>query len=343
MMSLTQRPWTWPLRVALGNLAIAVFLTGAGIGKGNFVENLIFSQCIGLSIYAVVYWPVSRMRPTYAKLVAAAAAILVGSVLGSLLGLQLTGHDPWRDGLEWARVMAQPVMLGLLFGIVAGNFFYHHERIALVQQDLEAERVRRLESERDRATAELKMLQAQIEPHFLFNTLAHVVSLLDQDVPAARGMLLQLIEFLRGALRLARQPATTLGEELGLVEAYLGLLRWRMGDRLQIDQQIDPAVLTLPFPPLLLQPLVENAIKHGLEPKIAGGTIRIQADTHEGMLHVRVADTGVGFAAGPTGAGGVGLSNIRSRLHNLYGGRAQFEILENPMGGVTSHIAIPLE
>jgi signal transduction histidine kinase len=189
--------------------------------------------------------------------------------------------------------------------------------------------------------AQLKMMQAQIEPHFLFNTLASVDYLIETDPPTASKMQKNLIQYLRASLPQMREGSTTLGKEVQLCRAYLEILRFRMEDRLHYSVTVPQGLLSAQFPPMVLQSLIENSIKHGLEPKPEGGTITISADIANGKLRVTVADTGLGFAGAATGGSGVGLANVRERLAALYGGAARLTIEANAVHGTIVTIEIP--
>jgi len=192
------------------------------------------------------------------------------------------------------------------------------------------------------AEARLRALQAQIEPHFLYNTLANVVGLIDSQPAKARRMLERFIDYLRASLAASRAEHATLGSECDLAGAYLDVLGVRMEQRLRWRIEIDPAARMLPMAPMLLQPLVENAIMHGIEPKLEGGEIVLRARLDAATLVVEVCDSGLGLRAGaPRPGGGVGLSNLRERLRQLYGGAAQLQLIENPAGGVTSRLLLP--
>jgi signal transduction histidine kinase len=189
--------------------------------------------------------------------------------------------------------------------------------------------------------AQLKMMQAQVEPHFLFNTLASVDYLIETDPARASTMQKNLIQYLRAALPQMREGSTTLGKELTLCRAYLEILKVRMEDRLQFAITVPQGLSSAQFPPMMLQSLVENAIKHGLEPKAEGGTLTITADIAHGTLRVTVADTGLGFGAAATGGTGVGLANVRERLAALYGGTAKVTVQGNTPSGTIATIEVP--
>ncbi len=189
--------------------------------------------------------------------------------------------------------------------------------------------------------AQLKMMQAQVEPHFLFNTLASVDYLIETDPATASKMQKNLIQYLRAALPQMREGSTTLGKEVQLCRAYLEILKFRMEDRLHYTVTIPQGLMSAQFPPMMLQSLVENSIRHGLEPKPEGGAITISADIVDGRLRVTVADSGLGFAAASRPGTGVGLANVRERLSALYGGRARLSIEANDPSGTIVTIDVP--
>ncbi len=185
------------------------------------------------------------------------------------------------------------------------------------------------------------MMQAQVEPHFLFNTLASVDYLIETDPARASRMQKNLIQYLRAALPQMREGSTTLGKEIALCRAYLEILKVRMEDRLQFAIAVPQGLASAQFPPMMLQSLVENAIKHGLEPKAEGGSLTISADVADGNLRVTVADSGLGFAAAARPGTGVGLANVRERLAALYGGRARLSIEANTPSGTIATVEVP--
>jgi LytS/YehU family sensor histidine kinase len=189
--------------------------------------------------------------------------------------------------------------------------------------------------------ARLKMMQAQVEPHFLFNTLASVDYLIETDPGTASKMQKNLIQYLRSALPQMREGSTTLGKEVQLCRAFLEILKFRMEDRLQYTVIVPQGLQSAQFPPMMLQSLVENSIKHGLEPKPEGGSLTISADIANGKLRVTVADTGLGFAVAEQPGTGVGLANVRERLAALYGGTARLSIEANSPSGTIVTIEVP--
>ncbi len=187
-------------------------------------------------------------------------------------------------------------------------------------------------------------MQAQVEPHFLFNTLASVQFLTETDPPQASRMLGHLLAYLRAALPQLRRGSTTLGQEVELAEAYLNILRMRMGARLEFAIDVPEALRTHPFPPVLLISVVENAVTHGLEPQAAGGRVTIAARQEADRLVVTVTDTGTGLAGNHSPPGqGVGLANVRDRLSALFGARARFALEEAAPRGAKATIEVPYE
>jgi hypothetical protein len=202
--------------------------------------------------------------------------------------------------------------------------------------------------QRQLVQARLKLLQAQVEPHFLFNTLAAVDYLIETDAKRASEMQKLLISYLRAALPQMRQESSTLGRELALIRPYLELLKLRIEERMSYEIAVPLGLESTIFPPMVLQTLVENAIKHGIEPKPEGGHVTVSAQVVDGQLRVEVADTGVGLHGGHiyaanTAGTGLGLDNIRNRLALLYPGTSSLDLhAGNPVGTVAS-LAIPYQ
>ncbi|MDR0244891.1 MAG: histidine kinase [Burkholderia sp.] len=211
---------------------------------------------------------------------------------------------------------------------------------------LETERRETAEARQAETAARLALLQAQIEPHFLFNTLANVQSLIERDPARASTMLDSLNRYLRASLRRTRDATSTLGEELELVEALLKIASIRLDERLSYAIDVPEDLHALPFSPLLLQPLVENALLHGIEPSIDGGVIVVRGRMRGDTLELNVIDTGVGLGKGGTRLhGGVGLANVAARIRTLHGehGRVTVETNASAAHGVTATLLIPID
>lgn len=322
------------------NTLIAVLLTALG---GEFYNNIVFSQCIGLSIFGLSILAIQSglFTTRLGKVLSAVISIVIGAIFGSYLAIQLLGLDVgWGAGEKSFRFL-NPVALGLFFGTVITFFFYSLTHMHRMDSLAKEEQIRRLAREKELTQAQIKLVQAQIEPHFLFNTLANIGSLIERDSGKARQMLEDLNRYLRTVLDRIREGNTTLAEEVELLQAYLSIIGVRMGDRLQYRIEIPSDLLAIPFPPLLIQPLVENAIRHGLEQKLQGGRIDITARRENERLYIEVKDNGIGLAEGwhP----GVGLDNVYKRLQGLYGRQVEFKVKNNEMVGVTALISLPLE
>ena len=194
--------------------------------------------------------------------------------------------------------------------------------------------------------ARMAAMQAQVEPHFLFNTLASIDHLIETDPPRASQMQRNLIALLRASMPTMREANSNgaprdLGREMAVIRPYLEILKVRMEERLQVRLEVPDGLLSAEFPPMMIQSLVENAIKHGLEPKPEGGELAIRAEIVHGKLAVTVADTGLGFGKAATAGTGVGLANIRERLQLLYGGAAMLTVTENRPSGTVVTVALP--
>jgi len=215
-------------------------------------------------------------------------------------------------------------------------------RVKAEAKAAEAQEVAEAESlQRQVVEARMAAMQAQVEPHFLFNTLASIDHLIEVDPPRASRMQKNLIALLRASMPAMRDKATNLGRELEVVRPYLEILKVRMEERLQAQVNVPEGLYSADFPPMMLQSLVENAIKHGLEPKAEGGSLSVSAEVAHGKLHVSVADTGVGFARAATAGTGTGLSNIRERLKLIYGDAAELRIAPNAPTGTRVAIVVP--
>jgi sensor histidine kinase YesM len=317
---------------------IALFLTAMKFG-GGFLINFIISQCIGLSICTCVLIAqlfFENAAPAL-KAVLVAVALIIGTLCGSYLGSFLSGLS--SSSLFEKHSLIQLLVLGVMFGSIITYFFSSREQLAESQARIQEEKIKRLTSEKKAAEANLKLLQAQIEPHFLFNTLSNVLSLLDTNPNKGKSMLVDFIQYLRASLTKIREDKATLGQEMEMIQAYLSIFKVRMGDRLHYKIELPNKLKAISFPPMMIQPLVENAIKHGLEPKLDGGEILIRGIEKDGKLGLEVVDTGVGFKGERDS--GMGLSNIRDRLFSLYGNNGRLILEENSPHGLKAKIEVP--
>ena len=308
----------------------------ATTGLRSFGRNLVITAAIGgvtHALFAAADTLLGRQRIRALRGWPRAAFFTGLPILGVLVGwpaglwLAFSGTS-WWHGLDSGLVLGSVVLSTFITLILHVLFVVHSRGVAARMHATEAQ---------------LKLLQAQIEPHFLFNTLANVLSLIEADPPRARGMLEAFVDYLRSSLHQQRRDETSVGAELELAQAYLQLLAARMDDRLRFTITASDAAREARIPPLLLQPLVENAIRHGLEPKLEGGTVRIEAHCLGGRLQLSVSDDGQGLDA-PMRArirgNGVALANIRARLAARYASRAALR-LEPLQPGTRALLDIP--
>jgi signal transduction histidine kinase len=303
------------------------------------VVTLVYSLAIGNFTFWLGFVLHRRRGPRAVSWKPTALAIVAGGFLAT--GLART-WDVRRHGGPFfePRVLGTSLAGTVLFGAVVAYYFFAQAKLAEREATLREESLRRLEQQQLRTEAELKLLQAQIEPHFLFNTMTNVLQLVDAEPGAAKRMLLNLTSYLRVSLHRTRAGATTLGEELTLVRAYLAIQAERMGARLSYRIECPEELGGMLLPPLLLQPLVENAVRHGLEAKQGGGDVAVRVTRDADRLLLEVQDTGVGLAQ--DSRAGVGLTNVRARVRAVSQGRGSMTIEHNEPHGLCVCIALPL-
>lgn len=240
---------------------------------------------------------------------------------------------PWW--VQWATIgWGLGVTVHGLSVFADGTFFGSAWEEKKIAELMAAEKLKVVSSEKQLVQAQMRMLQAQIEPHFLFNTLANIQSLIGKSPERANLMMDNFIAYLRQTLSASRSQDGTVQQEIDLIRHYLELIKIRMAERLEFEIDIAPTLVTRALPPMLLQPLVENAIKHALEPKEEGGKVRIRGESIHPTNQIRftIEDNGLGFGANPDSSGtGVGLANLRERLQVLYDGAATMDVIDaNP-------------
>jgi len=296
--------------------------------------DLASMEIVALSIMLIGSALTNLERPRVPTALALALAVL----LGTFVPINVIAHffcDTPEEVL-FANSMARRLVLP--WGIAAAAWYFLRRANAR-SAELRAAEVLRRQLESGMLEARLQALQAQVEPHFLFNTLAHVRHLYRTEPSRAKEMLESFRAYLRSALPHMRGNGSTLGRELSLVRAYLDVQQVRMGRRLAVDVDVPEALRDLPFPPMMLISLVENAIKHGLNPLPEGGAIGLAASDRDGMLIVSVTDDGRGI--GDNLGSGVGLANIRGRLFALYGDGASLALTAHAPRGVRAALRVP--
>ena len=231
------------------------------------------------------------------------------------------------------------IMASIIIKITYKGQLQAREQAARATETAEAEQLKRQVVE-----ARMAAIQAQVEPHFLFNTLASIDHLIETDPPRASRMQKSLIALLRAtmpSLREGQVGPRSLAQELAVIEPYLEILKVRMEDRLTTLIDVPEGLRSAELPSMMVQGLVENAIKHGLEPKPDGGTLSVKAEIIHGQLVVTVQDSGVGLGASPVSGSGTGLANIRDRLGLLYGEQARLDVTSRPDGGTQATLTLP--
>lgn len=341
----------WNSLIALVLVVVSRLVTySADSFMADFWPTLVISNVVGYLIHGTLLatdrllggWPrrASALPRLVYHVLTVMLCVLVGIALGTAL---LKGVNPVHY-LTSARALAPLlpfaafVAFVMFLVLMAGERRSKADALAARQSEQIANAGQLL------AEVRLRALQAQIEPHFLYNTLANVVGLIDTQPAQAKRMLERFIDFLRASLDASRADAATLGAELDMAAAYLDVLAVRMGERLRYRFEVADGCRALRIAPMLLQPVIENAVAHGLEPKVEGGEIIVRAAVQNEQLTIEVIDSGAGLGtAPPKPGGGVGLSNLRARLRSIYGGAAQVQLLENESSGITVRLVLPLK
>ena len=302
---------------------------------GDYWRIFLHTACLSAVVFGGLAIYVRRPLAERAKDSAEAAMYLV--VIGLTISLTAQHLLDWTmdRGLQNAIIFTALLLIPILTSAADLSASQASWKIAAIEA-----RIRALSLEKANLDARLRSLQAQIEPHFLFNTLANVSALIDSSPQKARQAVDRLSDYLRTSLDRMREGATTLGQELDSVRAYLEISSVRMGPRLrwEIDAGNTPAAF--PLAPLLIQPLVENAVRHGLEPEVSGGTVSVEVRRREQALVIEVTDTGRGMTE--TSGTGLGLANVRERLRALYGPDARLTLEQNDPKGLRARLEIPV-
>ncbi|MBV8633366.1 MAG: histidine kinase [Burkholderiaceae bacterium] len=318
-----------------------------------FFHCWVFSMCIG----SLVMWMADGCRiliwqggrPSLPGLLGIfVVTIPVGYFGGSYLAAKLLAL-PVEAVLNRQIEHASPLLIMILIVCVFFAWFnWSQSELSELRAKAETEKAHMAAVERQAMQAQLQLLQAQIEPHMLFNTLANLQGLIALDAPRAQYMLDKLIHYLRASLSSSRAETTTLAHEFELMHAYLELMSVRMGARLTYSLTLPPELERFAIPPMLLQPLVENAIKHGLESKIEGGRVEVVAKRDDKRLKISVADDGLGLETGngvhyPNHGTGLGVANVRERLRALHGDAASLTLEPNTPQGAIATLTLPYE
>lgn len=336
-------PKSWQkgeLRTVAVTLAVCCLtaLFSSRLHASSLPTELIVSNCIGWSCYGLMQLIRVFFRgrlPVWGLVISIPAGFVAGSGVASFFGAPNVAAGLWR------HPGGQPILDTVLMVAVVTAFFLYFSHSRGIREAWERDRRRAAEAQQAETAARLALLQAQIEPHFLFNTLANIHSLIEADPAKAGGVLEDLNAYLRTSLRRTRQAQTSLDEELQLAEALLAIAKTRLGPRLEYAIEADRELRSCRVPPLLLQPLVENAIRHGIEPSVQGGSVLVSVVRQPAGLELTVSDTGVGLKE--NSPPGVGLANIRARLESLYGDRGSLALYTNVPNGLVAKLFIPVD
>ncbi|MDO9437543.1 sensor histidine kinase [Hydrogenophaga sp.] len=330
------------LVVGVVNTVIALMITA--VNGDALGVNLLYSQCIGLCIWALIDGGRQLLSPANGwpgvpkMVVLVVASVLVSYVAGSVLANLLLGRELFASLSRVPRATLGFVLMSLAIGGFGAYFFTSRALLSHA-------RLAQAEAQQQASEARLKLLESQLEPHMLFNTLANLRALIGTDPARATAMLDRLNDFLRATLTASRMEASagqhSLSAEFDRLRDYLELMAVRMGPRLRYTLDLPDALRAHPVPPLLLQPLVENSIRHGLEPSRHGGDIHVIARHNGTQLELEVSDTGVGCEPSPQP--GFGLTQVRERLDTAYPGQARLDWQASPGHGTRALLTLPLQ
>ena len=344
-------PSTSVLRHGWVVVAVCLLITAllTQLGQGSWDVNLVYSLAIGLPTWLSIEIGRRRFSESadmpwpkgWRGVVLVICGVLIGFSLGSLIG---HSYQRWMYPQHSAKMPALlfPMLITIVCSAGMSTFFFLVGKARYLQMQAE-------QSQRQAAEAHLKLLQAQLEPHMLFNTLANLRVLISIDAARAEQMLDHLINYLRATLSGSRSGTHSLAAEFALLADYLALMQIRMAERLSYTLELPAELTAVPVPPLLLQPLVENSIRHGLEPQLAGGHIHVQATLLDGdRLSLTVTDNGIGLKddqpqASADALKGFGLQQIRERLASRYGDTATFNLIAGSANGTKASIIFPLK
>ena len=340
-------PWAW---TAALNVVIAALITVLIPRSGSFWLNLLASEAIGLTIHAlfVVLGRALQLNqfemPVGLRVIYVVAVVMAGSWIGYVAAFWLVLGDFGQLVEHMSHASRYLLVLPAVWAAIATAVFAGINRVRAGQLARERERSAAALAQREAVSARLALLSAQIEPHFLYNTLASVSALITADPPAARALLDALVGYLRASARNMARPRVPLADELESVRGYLAVMQRRMGARLVVREDVPADAMALEVPPASLQTLVENAIKHGLEPAARGGEIVVRASRDDDAWRLDVEDTGVGLrddAPRAARSAGTGLANLSERLRLALGDGASVTLQSRDGDGAIATIVVP--
>jgi sensor histidine kinase YesM len=336
--------WLLKLRRLLQTMAFCLAIAGliyAFDQHAQYEVAVVYSICIGLCSWALIDFGAllfpSAHETGWPQGVSGVLLPIAGNALGFVLGVSLA--DTWLGRSSWAAVTERQLLLSVLMSGIIGTIitYYFYSRGKSDHLEKQVNVAKGMATE-----ARLKLLETQLEPHMLFNTLANLRVLIGTDPQRAQDMLDRMVAYLRATLSASRTSNHPLAREFDRLRDYLELMSVRMGPRMHYVLDLPPDLADQSIPTLLLQPLVENSIKHGLEPKVEGGTITVRAMRDGQQLTLQVSDTGVGFDAAAGPSDGFGLAQVRERLTAAYAALGRVELTSTSGQGTTILLHLPL-
>ncbi len=342
-----QRGWQWLIGVVAATTLVA-WIASELPWNMTFAEAAILFNLVVLTLIwsgLSAWFGYRRFQGRiFRYIVAGPLLALAGALVGASIAGFVQGVDPFAflsDSAKLRHVVTAGLVFGFLYALVTALIAHLRNReYRALTAHLEAE-ARQSETSRQLAESRLKLLQLQIEPHFLFNTLGSAQQLAEKGAPDAARLIADLIRFLRAATPAMRDEVTTLKAESAMIRAYLGIMQTRLSRRLTWQVRVPDELAEIAIPPGMLITLTENAIKHGIEPRPQGGDIDVSVERHGDDLWLTVADTGAGFTNKPSDSG-IGLTNVRERLELLYGRAATLELEANEPRGFRARIVMPV-
>ncbi len=331
----------WILVSVLLSEALSMINMRQGV-QISFRSIFFFSQIETIGIFLFVSGLLYTLKPN--SYLFRLFIVIVGMMM-AVLGFSYLFSEIFYETsvvpLKYLLFFSQSFFAALGSGIYIIWFFFLEERLWRLETHLKEEEQKKLINEKKLIENRLRLLQAQIEPHFLFNTLTSIVSLDESDPEKARDMQLNLIRYLESSLPRNLNEVSTIEREADLIKAYLNIYKVRMGHRLHYRIEIEDDIKTTKYPPMIIQPIVENAVKHGLEPSVAGGVIHIKVHKKSDLIKWEILDTGLGISE--SSEPGMGISNVSERLKALYGKRGKITLEEQKPSGLKVTIEIPYE
>ena len=338
--------WRWLLAIVAVTTLVAWVASGLPWNM-TFAEAAILFNIVVLTLLwsgLSAWFGYRRFQGRiFRYIVAAPLLALAGALVGASIAGLVKGVDPFvffQDSTKLRHVVTAALVFGFLFSLVTALIAHLRNREYQALTAHLAAEARQSETSRQLAESRLKLLQLQVEPHFLFNTLGSAQQLAEKGAPEAANLIRDLIRFLRAAAPALRDEMTTVRQEADMIRAYLGIMQTRLGRRLAWSLACPDDVADVPIPPGMLITLTENAIKHGIEPVAQGGRVDVAIERTGADVVLAVSDTGAGLGAAAPG-GGIGLANIRERLRLVYGDRAELDLAENEPRGFRARITLP--